>query len=120
MYLEDLEPVLRAGMDFLPDDGLEIGCYTNRYLQVTTNDGTKTHKNFATSWWRNLENLENRSQSHPTHIAIFRAALKYLSTMGADARLRLYHKVTITETEQQDFQYHGRHDRTGMLRARPS
>ncbi|MBV9161951.1 MAG: phenylacetaldoxime dehydratase family protein [Pseudonocardiales bacterium] len=120
MYLEDVEPVLRAGMDFLRDDGLEIGCYANRYLRVTTDDGVETDKSFGMSWWRSLEDLETWSESHPTHVAIFRAALKYLSTMGLDARLRLYHEVTVTEAGQQDFRYLGCHDRTGMLRTRPS
>lgn len=119
MYLEDVEPVLRAGMDFLRGDGLEIGCYANRYLRVTTDDGVETDKSFGMSWWRSLEDLETWSESHPTHVAIFRAALKYLSTMGVDARLRLYHEVTVTEAGQQDFRYLGCHDRTGMLRARP-
>ena len=31
MYLEDVEPVLREGMDFLRDEGISIGCYANRY-----------------------------------------------------------------------------------------
>jgi aldoxime dehydratase len=117
MYLEEVEPALCAGMDFLRDDGLTVGCYANRYLRVTTDDGTVTDKSFGMSWWRTLEDLETWSESHPTHVAIFRAALKYLSTMGADARLRLYHEVTVTEAEQQRFRYLGCHDRTGMLRA---
>lgn len=29
LYLDDVEPVLREGMDFLRDDGLGIGCYAN-------------------------------------------------------------------------------------------
>jgi aldoxime dehydratase len=120
MYLEEVEPVLRAGMDFLRDDGLEIGCYANRYLRVSTDDGAETDKSFGMSWWRSLKDLETWSESHPTHVAIFRAALKYLSTVGADAHLRLYHEVTVTETGQQEFRYLRCHDRTGMLRAQPS
>ena len=34
MYTEDVEPVLRAGMDFLRDDGRAVGCYANRYMTV--------------------------------------------------------------------------------------
>jgi aldoxime dehydratase len=120
MYLEEVEPVLRAGMDFLRDDGLDVGCYANRYLRVTTDDGAETDKSFGMSWWRSLEDLESWSEFHPTHVAIFRAAMKYLSTMGADARLRLYHEVTVAEAGQQDFRYLGCHNRTGMLRVRPS
>jgi aldoxime dehydratase len=32
MYLDDVEPVLREGMDFLRDDGRSIGCFANRYM----------------------------------------------------------------------------------------
>ena len=34
MYLGDVEPVLREGMDFLRDQGRAIGCYANRYMSV--------------------------------------------------------------------------------------
>jgi heme-containing dehydratase-like protein len=30
LYLEEMEPTLRAGMDFLRDNGKEFGCYSNR------------------------------------------------------------------------------------------
>lgn len=117
MYLEDVEPVLRAGMDFLRDDGLSVGCYANRYVRVVGEDGTELDKSWGMSWWRSLEDLETWSESHPTHVAIFQAALKYLSTMGPAAHLRLYHEVTVATAAQQSFEYAGCHDRTGMLRA---
>ena len=34
MYLEDVEPVLRAGMEFLHDEGAAVGCFANRYVTV--------------------------------------------------------------------------------------
>ena len=34
MYLEDVEPVLRAGMEFLRDEGAAVGCFANRYVTV--------------------------------------------------------------------------------------
>ena len=39
MYLDDVEPVLREGMDFLRDEGLSIGCFANRYMTVVDRDG---------------------------------------------------------------------------------
>ncbi|OZD67510.1 phenylacetaldoxime dehydratase [Rhodococcus sp. 05-340-1] len=116
MYLRDVEPVLRAGMDFLRDDGLAIGCFANRYMTVVTDDGTDTDKSFGMSWWRSLSDLEAWAESHPTHVAIFGAALKYLSTMGPAASLRLYHEVTVAAADEQYFEYFGCHDRTGLLR----
>lgn len=117
MYLDDVEPNLRAGMDFLRDDGVAIGCFANRYMQIVGDDGTPAEKTFGMSWWHSLQDLETWSESHPTHLAIFRAAMKYLSTMGPAAKLRLYHEVTVVSAAQQEFVYLGCHDRTGLLRA---
>ena len=117
MYLEDVEPVLRAGMDFLRDDGRAIGCFANRYAVVETADGGPTEKSYGMSWWRSLAALERWAESHPTHVAIFGAAMKYLSTLGPAAKLKLYHEVTVARADEQLFEYLGCHDRTGLLRA---
>ena len=44
MYLDDVEPVLREGMDFLRDQGRSIGCYANRYMTVVGPDGAADRK----------------------------------------------------------------------------
>ncbi len=49
MYQRDVEPVLRAGMEFLRDDGVAIGCYANRYVGVETADGGATEKGYGMS-----------------------------------------------------------------------
>ena len=43
--------------------------------------------------------------------------MKYLSTLGPAARLRLYHEVTVAAAEEQFFEYAGCHPGTGMLAA---
>jgi aldoxime dehydratase len=117
MYLEDVEPVLREGMDFLRDDGVAIGCYANRYMVVLGDDGNASEKSYGMSWWKSLAALERWAESHPTHVKIFGAAMKYLSTLGPAAKLRLYHEVTVARADEQFFEYLNCHDRTGMLRA---
>jgi len=117
MYLEDVEPVLREGMQFLRDEGPSIGCYANRYMSVVDSEGRDTDKSFGMSWWKNLAALERWAESHPTHVAIFGAAMKYLSTLGPAAKLRLYHEVTVAAANEQFFEYLNCHERTGMLRA---
>ena len=117
MYLEDVEPVLREGMHFLRDDGVAIGCFANRYMRVIDSQGRDTDKSFGMSWWQSLAALERWAESHPTHVAIFGAAMKYLSALGPAAKLRLYHEVTVAATDEQFFEYLNCHDRTGMLRA---
>jgi aldoxime dehydratase len=116
MYVDDVEPVLRAGMDFLRDDGLGIGCFANRYMTVVDGSGRTTEKTYGMSWWKSLAALERWAESHPTHLAIFGAAMKYLGTMGPAARLKLYHEVTVAAADEQYFEYYNCHPKTGMLR----
>jgi aldoxime dehydratase len=117
MYLGDVEPVLREGMEFLRDNGRAIGCYANRYMTVVAPDGTPTEKSYGMSWWKSLAALERWAESHPTHVRIFGAAMKYLSTLGPAAKLRLYHEVTVARADEQFFEYVDCHPRTGMLNA---
>lgn len=116
MYLQDVEPVLRAGMHYLRDQGLEIGCFANRYMTVVDAEGRPTEKSYGMSWWRSLADLERWAESQPTHLAIFAAAMKYLSTVGADAQLKVYHEVTVAAAAEQYFEYSNCHPATGMLR----
>jgi aldoxime dehydratase len=116
MYVEDVEPVLRAGMDFLRDDGRSIGCYASRYMTVLDTENRPLDKTFGMSWWHSLEEMDTWAESHPTHVAIFRVAMRYLGTMGAAAKLRLYHEVTVAAADQQRFEYLDCHPSTGLLR----
>ena len=117
MYLEDVEPVLREGMEFLRDQGLAIGCFANRYMTVLDGDGRPTEKSYGMSWWKSLATLERWAESHPTHVRIFGAAMKYLSALGPAAKLRLYHEVTVARATDQFFEYLDCHPGTGMLKA---
>jgi aldoxime dehydratase len=117
MYLDEVESVLRAGMDFLRDEGRSIGCFANRYMTVLDREGRPTEKTYGMSWWNSLASLERWSESHPTHVRIFGAAMKYLSTLGPAAKLRLYHEVTVARAADQFFEYRNCHDATGMLNA---
>lgn len=115
MYLQDVEPVLRRGMEFLRDEGLSIGCFANRYMRVLDGRGRESEKSFGMSWWKSLAALERWAESHPTHVAIFGAAMKYLSTLGPAAKLKLYHEVTVATADEQFFEYFNCHPKTGML-----
>ena len=117
MYLEDVEPVLCAGMNFLRDEGISVGCFTNRYKTVLDRDGRPTEKTYGMSWWKSLAALERWAESHPTHVRIFGAAMNYLSSLGPAAKLRLYHEVTVAPVVDQFFEYLNCHQQTGMLKA---
>ncbi len=117
MYLEDVEPVLRAGMDFLRDGGAAVGCYASRYLRICDASGAPLDKSLGMSWWRSHGHLDAWAATHPTHLDIFGVALRHLGARGSSARLRLHHEVTVAAADEQFFEYAGCHDRTGLLRA---
>ena len=104
-------------MDFLRDDGVPIGCFANRYMTLVDAEGQPHERSYGMSWWHGLADLERWAESHPTHLKIFGAAMKYLSTLGPAAKLRLYHEVTVARADEQFFEYHHCHERTGMLKA---
>ena len=115
IYLEDVQPSLRAGMDFLRDEGPGIGCLANRYLTVLDDAGEPTEATYGLSWWRSLADLERWSESHPTHLAIFGAFMKLVAAQGGRTRLRLYHEVSVASPGEQLFEYARCHDHTGLL-----
>ena len=115
MYQQDVEPVLRAGMDFLTKRGSEVGCLSNRYVRVLDAQGRETDKSYGMGYWRSLGDLERWAESHPTHVAIFGAAMQYLSHLGPAAQLRLYHEVSVLDAASQRYEYWNCHPRTGIL-----
>jgi aldoxime dehydratase len=115
-YLGEVEPQLRAGMDFLRDEGLAIGCFANRYVSVLGDGGAPAEKSYAVSWWRDLTDLEVWARTHPTHVRIFEAFNAHMARFGADAALRLYHEVVVVPASDQLFEYANCHPLTGMLR----
>ena len=109
--------VVKRSLHVRRDEGVAIGCYANRYMDVLGPDGGKSEKSYGQSWWKSLAALERWAESHPTHVRIFGAAMKYLSTLGPNAKLRLYHEVTVAAADEQFFEYLDCHPRTGMLAA---
>ena len=117
LYLEEMEPVLRAGMDYLRDHGLDIGCYFNRYMQHVDGGGKAEEKSFGYSVWHSLADMERWSESHPTHLAIFGTFMRIVQELQFKLDLRLYHEVAVLLPEEQDYEYVNCHPKTGMLAA---
>lgn len=114
-YFGDVEPQLKNGMDFLTSEGAAIGCYANRYM--TSSDGNRLlEQTFGLSFWHSLADMEKWAESHPTHVGIFRAAMRFLQT-NTGAKLRLSHEVAVVQRHQQYFEYNNCHATTGMLGA---
>lgn len=113
-WFEEIEPVLHEGMNYLRDDGLEAGCYCNRYLHHMDENGNLLEKGFGYSLWRSLSQLETWAESHPTHLAIFVTFTKLAKKFK---KLTLYHEVSVFDASNQYFEYINCHPKTGLLRA---
>lgn len=117
IYLTEVEPIFREGMDFLRDEGLAVGCYANRYMHHVDNELRPLQKSFGMSYWRSLEQLERWAESHPTHVAIFGSFMRLVQAMNFQLKLRLYHEVTVARVDEQFYEYLNCHPRTGLMRA---
>ncbi|MDP2072796.1 phenylacetaldoxime dehydratase family protein [Hydrogenophaga sp.] len=116
LYLADIEPELRAGMDFLEQKGDSVGCHFNRYMHHIDRAGQPIEKSFGLSLWRTLEHMERWSESHPTHIAIFGTFMRVVQQMNFQLKLRLYHEVLVAKANEQMYEYVNCHPNTGVLR----
>jgi aldoxime dehydratase len=116
LYLQQIEPRLREGMDHLRDRGGEVGCLANRYLVQVDDDFHPLERSYGLSWWRDLEQMERWSESHPTHLEIFAAFMRMAQELDFQLRLRLYHEVSVLRAEEQRYEYLNCHPATGLLR----
>ena len=95
-WFDDIQPVLLEGMNFLRDDGLEVGCYVNRYCYHVDENGKPEERGFGVSLWHSMQNLESWAELSLPHLQIFvtfhRLAKKF-------SNLTLYHEVSVFDLE---------------------
>ena len=92
LYFTDVEPNLRAGIDFLAANP-ETGCISSRFLQEQTIDGEDLESTSFVGWFQDLKSLEDWSKTHPTHLAIFNSFLTMVEDLGQQIEIRLWHEV---------------------------
>ena len=114
-YLERIEPVLLAGMNFLRDKGGNIGCYSCRYMREMEADGTPAERSFGLAYFRTMAELERWAEHHPTHLAIFNTFLEIAPKYGPDLQLRLWHEVSVLPAGNQFGEYVNCLPGTGLL-----
>ncbi len=94
MYFTDIEPKLRAGIDFLANNP-DTGCISSRFLREQTIDGEDLKSTSFVGWFDELASLEAWSRSHSTHLAIFHSFLSTVHRLGRPPKLRLWHEVSV-------------------------
>ncbi|GKT46116.1 phenylacetaldoxime dehydratase [Colletotrichum spaethianum] len=117
LYLETMHPVLIRGMDFLRDQGSDVGCHSCRFMDLIDPATGKADKDrtFGLAFFDELGSLEGWAKQHSTHLEIFGGFLQYAKKLDNNVSLRLFHEVLVLKPEQQMFEYVGCHPRTGLL-----
>ncbi|MCY3585336.1 MAG: phenylacetaldoxime dehydratase family protein [Acidimicrobiaceae bacterium] len=94
MYFTNIEPKLRAGIEFLAANR-DSGCISSRFLREQTIDGEDVESTSFVGWFDDLASLEAWSKSHSTHLAIFHSFLSTVHLLGRPPKLRLWHEVSV-------------------------
>jgi heme-degrading monooxygenase HmoA len=115
-YREEVEPVLRIGVEHLDAAPLDSGCLSVRYIRETDLSGADTDRTCVLAHFRSMAHLETWARDHPTHHAIFEAAMKMVRRFGDELGIRLYHEVTVLPAGRFRARYLGCGDDAGILR----
>jgi aldoxime dehydratase len=116
---EDYEAQLRVpvtnGMGYLEHNPLPSGCASMRWQRMTDAEGRVAPDEHAHAYFLSLGHLEDWSENHASHAAIFAAAIRRYKIYGATNQLRTWHEVYILPEGDQRFEYLNCHPDTGLL-----
>jgi len=114
-YYQDVYPTLVEGMRFLRDEGEEVDCYDCRFMCFLDDEGNRTVHTFGYAYFRSLAALENWSEHHPTHKAIFNSFKQYIPKHIATIGSRFGHEVSVLPQKNQYAEYINCKPNTGLL-----
>lgn len=114
-YFNEVEPSLRAGMDYLRDSPEESRCLSMRLMQCVDPDNGRLDQTFGLGYGLDIYAFEEWAKSHPTHLKIFGQFMNHAEKFGENMQLRLWHEVSVITGEDAEFEYIGCHPKTGLL-----
>ena len=115
-YMRELREPLLKGMDFLKENGEASGCASLRFQQTCDAAGVPVLETHALGYFLSLGHLENWAEHHPTHEAIFSAAIARYRKYGKANQLRTWHEVfVLPEVDKHQFEYVNCAPGTGLL-----
>jgi len=104
-YYNNIEPVLKAGMAFLRDQGEAVNCFDCRFMTFIDPSGKQLKHTYGFACFHSLEDLEKWAEHHPTHLAIFNAFLEFAPGYGPDMRSQFWHEVSVLPANSQYAEY---------------
>ncbi len=103
-YMRDLRTPLERGMDYLRESPSATGCCSLRFQQTCDAAGTPQLETHALGYFLSLGHMENWAERHPSHEAIFSAAIARYRKYGKANQLRTWHEVFVLPGRDQTFE----------------
>jgi aldoxime dehydratase len=114
-YMKLLRAPLDRGMDYLRKSPFDTGCCSLRFQQTCDASGAPQLETHALGYFLSLKHMEQWSEQHASHEAIFSAAMRYYRKFGKANQLRTWHEVFVLPAEGQVFEYVNCMQGTGLL-----
>lgn len=113
-YQENLQPKLMRGMNFLLDNKEETGTLALRVMTNLDADGKERAETSVLAYFLSLDQLEDWSKSHVTHLDIYRHAIAMNRQFKEKREVVTWHEVFVMPAAT-SFEYVNCHSRTGVL-----
>jgi hypothetical protein len=114
-YEAHLRVPVTNGMDYLAQNPLPSGCASMRWQRSSNAEGREAPDEHAHAYFLSLKHLEEWSEHHSSHAAIFSAAIRRYRHYGAANQLRTWHEMYVLPEGGQRFEYLNCHPETGLL-----
>lgn len=114
-YDATLKGPLADGMAYLREQPLPTGCASLRMQHKCDLTGGVLPEDHALGLFLSLRHMEAWAEKHPTHAAIFNAAISRYKRYGPGNQLRTWHEVYVLPAGDQLFEYVNCDPATGLL-----
>jgi aldoxime dehydratase len=113
-YNENLEPKLMRGMNFLLDNKQDTGTLALRVMHNLDEDGNERNETSVLAYFLSLEQLEDWSKSHVTHLDIYRHAIAMNRKFKEAREVVTWHEAFVMPAST-SFEYVNCHAATGVI-----
>ncbi|SAL77714.1 phenylacetaldoxime dehydratase [Caballeronia peredens] len=114
-YYENMRPKLETGMSYLSEHPEETGCLSMRHITHLNEKGDELRETCKHVYILSLKHLEDWTESHKSHLDIWKHALAMRRKYGAERDFVSWHEVFVIGTTP-SFEYVNCHAGTGLLR----
>ena len=113
-YLDNLQPKLMRGMNFLLDNKEDTGTLALRVMSNLDDDGSARAETSVLAYFLSLDQLEDWSKSHVTHLDIYGHAIAMNRKFKEKREVVTWHEAFVMPAST-SFEYVNCHPRTGVL-----